>query len=178
MSIENDIDNLSKWLNEDIVSDIDRKALARVLGHLRYPPKTPVWESQPACWQGGDSCPNRQACCDAQHCLYTTPPAAPMQPVAFKQFLSDVLTAAGLVTHGKQCKDLGERLGEGAMRYMFNPPAAQSEPWKKRFEWLASQHWVEPEATFYLSLEETDDFTSYQKQLISAIDAKMGIKGE
>jgi hypothetical protein len=40
MSIENDIDNLSKWLNEDIVSDIDRKALARVLGHLRYPPKT------------------------------------------------------------------------------------------------------------------------------------------
>ena len=39
MSIENDIDNLSKWLNEDIVSDIDRKALARVLGHLRYPLK-------------------------------------------------------------------------------------------------------------------------------------------
>ena len=40
MSIENDIDNLSKWFNEDIVSDIDRKALARVLGHLRYAPKT------------------------------------------------------------------------------------------------------------------------------------------
>jgi hypothetical protein len=39
MSIENDIDNLSKWLNEGIVSDIDRKALARVLGHLRYAPK-------------------------------------------------------------------------------------------------------------------------------------------
>jgi len=25
-------------------------------------------------------------------------------PVAFKQFLSDVHTAAGLVTHGRQCK--------------------------------------------------------------------------
>ena len=27
-------------------------------------------------------------------------------------FLSDVLTAAGLVSHGKQCKALGSRLGE------------------------------------------------------------------
>ena len=62
-------------------------------------------------------------------------------------------------------------------RQKFNTPA-QTEPWKKRFEWLASQHWVEPEATFYLSLEETDDFTYYHKQLIEAIDAKMGIKGE
>jgi hypothetical protein len=33
-------------------------------------------EPEPACWQGEDGCPNRQACCDAQHCLYTTPPAA------------------------------------------------------------------------------------------------------
>jgi hypothetical protein len=57
-------------------------------------------------------------------------------------------------------------------------PAAQPEPWKKRFEWLASQYWVEPEATFHLSLEETDDFTYYHKQLIEAIDAKMGIKGK
>ena len=58
------------------------------------------------------------------------------------------------------------------------PPAAKTEPWKRRFEWLASQHWVEPEATFHLSLEETDDFIYYHKQLIEAIDAKMGIKGE
>jgi hypothetical protein len=59
-----------------------------------------------------------------------TPPAgqpAPVQePVAFKQFLSDVHTAAGLVTHGKQCKALGERLSEGVMRYyMATSPAAQ-----------------------------------------------------
>jgi len=33
----------------------------------------PVQEPVPACWQGEDGCPNRQACCDAQHCLYTTP---------------------------------------------------------------------------------------------------------
>jgi hypothetical protein len=59
-----------------------------------------------------------------------TPPAgqpAPVQePVAFKQFLSDIHTAAGLVTHGKQCKALGERLSEGVMRYyMATSPAAQ-----------------------------------------------------
>jgi hypothetical protein len=55
-----------------------------------------------------------------------TPKPAPVQDtVAFKQFLSDVHTAAGLVTHGKQCKALGERLGEGVMRYTATPPAAQ-----------------------------------------------------
>lgn len=47
--------------------------------------------------------------------LYTAP-----QPVArrpeFDQFLSDVMTAAGLVTHGKQCKQLGERLGAAVMK--------------------------------------------------------------
>jgi hypothetical protein len=50
-----------------------------------------------------------------------------VEPVAFKQFLSDVHTAAGLVTHGKQCKALGERLSEGVMRYMATQPAAQRQ---------------------------------------------------
>ena len=42
----------------------------------------------------------------------------------FKQFLSDVLTAAGLVTHGKKCKDLGRRLGEMSMRLLTAPKTA------------------------------------------------------
>lgn len=42
----------------------------------------------------------------------------------FKQFLSDVLTAAGLVTHGKKCKDLGRRLGEMSMRLRTAPKTA------------------------------------------------------
>ena len=46
--------------------------------------------------------------------------AAVQQPVArepeLDQFLSDVMTAAGLVTHGKQCKQLGERLGAAVMK--------------------------------------------------------------
>lgn len=42
----------------------------------------------------------------------------------FKQFLSDVITAAGLVTHGKKCKDLGRRLGEMSMRLLTAPKTA------------------------------------------------------
>ena len=45
----------------------------------------------------------------------------------FKQFLSDVLTAAGLVTHGKKCKDLGRRLGEMSMR-LLTPPKTAAAP--------------------------------------------------
>ena len=30
-------------------------------------------EPKPICWEGEDKCPNRQACCDAEECLYTTP---------------------------------------------------------------------------------------------------------
>jgi hypothetical protein len=79
---------------------------------------------------------------------------AQQEPVAFKQFLSDVHTAAGLVTHGKQCKALGERLGEGVMRYTATPPAAQPAPvqepvaWinaeKRTFEWNGPVLWNTP----------------------------------
>lgn len=53
--------------------------------------------------------------------LYTTPQPTQTVPPAgrepeFDQFLSDVMTAAGLVTHGKQCKQLGERLGAAVMK--------------------------------------------------------------
>lgn len=53
--------------------------------------------------------------------VYTTPqPTQAVRPAGwepeFDQFLSDVMTAAGLVTHGKQCKQLGERLGAAVMK--------------------------------------------------------------
>ena len=51
--------------------------------------------------------------------LYTTPQptrAGAVESAEFDQFLSDVLTAAGLVTHGKQCKALGERLADMCMK--------------------------------------------------------------
>lgn len=44
------------------------------------------------------------------------------------QFLSDVLTAAGLVTHGKQCKALGERLADMVMRLRAAPQQEAQEP--------------------------------------------------
>jgi hypothetical protein len=37
--------------------------------------------------------------------------------VEYSQFLSDVLTAAGLVSYGRQCKALGERLSEGTNKF-------------------------------------------------------------
>lgn len=47
------------------------------------------------------------------------------EPVEFRQFLSDALTAAGLVEHGKQSKALAERLATGVVRYMAAPTQAQ-----------------------------------------------------
>jgi hypothetical protein len=43
-------------------------------------------------------------------------------------FLSDVMTAAGLVSHGKQCKALGDRLADAVMAILASAPKpAQGE---------------------------------------------------
>lgn len=45
--------------------------------------------------------------------------------------------------------------------------------WRARFEWLAMQHWVEPEAAFRLDLTDTgDDPAAYMARLIAAVDAR------
>ncbi len=49
--------------------------------------------------------------------LSAVPAQEPVMDITFSQFLFDVHTAAGLVSHGKQCKALGERLGKYVMRY-------------------------------------------------------------
>jgi len=36
-------------------------------------PAAPVQQQKPACWDGEDKCPNRQACCYEQVCLFLTP---------------------------------------------------------------------------------------------------------
>lgn len=59
--------------------------------------------------------------------------AASQQEPKLSQFLSDVLTAAGLVSHGKQSKALAERLSEGVM-YFRAQPAPQQEP-----DWSSSE---------------------------------------
>lgn len=51
--------------------------------------------------------------------------------------------------------------------------AAEIDQWRARFEWLASQHWVEPEATFRLDLRETQFIEPYIAALVAAIDAKL-----
>jgi hypothetical protein len=37
------------------------------------PQPAPVQKNRPACHDGDDKCPNRQACCDAGECMYYTP---------------------------------------------------------------------------------------------------------
>ena len=50
---------------------------------------------------------------------------------------------------------------------------AEADKWRARFEWLAAQHWVEPEAAFRLDLTDTgDDSAAYMAQLIAAVDAR------
>jgi hypothetical protein len=44
MTIEADMYNLVKWLNEEQTGPIDRQALARLLVHVQYPPAQPEQE--------------------------------------------------------------------------------------------------------------------------------------
>ena len=48
------------------------------------------------------------------------------EPIEFSQFLSDVMTAAGLVAHGKQSKVLGERLADGVAKLLTRPASPAS----------------------------------------------------
>jgi hypothetical protein len=51
---------------------------------------------------------------------------------------------------------------------------SEADKWRKRFEWLAMQHWVEPEAEFRLDLADTgDDSAAYMVRLIAAVDARL-----
>ncbi len=75
----------SHWWQE-----VDATTIAKIdpaITAINQARSAPVQERKPVCWDGEDKCPNRQACCDAQHCLYTTSPAAPVQePESFEQW--------------------------------------------------------------------------------------------
>ena len=57
--------------------------------------------------------------------LYTAPPA-PIVPDGWRSFLTDVITAAGLLEHGKRDKGLASRIGKFAFDAMLS--AQQQEP--------------------------------------------------
>lgn len=52
----------------------------------------------------------------------------PVSDTQHSQFLTDVLTAAGLITHGKRCKALGERLSDMVMRLRAAPQQEAQKP--------------------------------------------------
>jgi hypothetical protein len=68
-------------------------------------------------------------CKDAQHVakcltLMTMPTRMMMNPKT-SQFLTDVVTAAGLLSHGKRDKNLAERIGAAAMEIRLQPEQKQ-----------------------------------------------------
>lgn len=68
---------------------------------------------------------------DQEQRLMAYEKAQQQEPVAFSQFLSDVVTAAGLLSHGKADKSLAARISEFAFRLRTSPqPAQQQEPSK------------------------------------------------
>ena len=64
--------------------------------------------------------------------LYDSPEQpAQQEQVAFSRFLSDVVTAAGLLSHGKTDKSLAARISEFAFRLRTSPPASKPLPFNK-----------------------------------------------
>lgn len=66
-----------------------------------------------------------------QRAVLASAPAATQAQAGFSQFLSDVMTAAGLVEHGRQCKALAERLADGCERFRPKMPTrtlGQAQP--------------------------------------------------
>lgn len=65
----------------------------------------------------------------------------PVCDVTFSRFLSDVLTAAGLVSHGKQCKALGDRLGNYVVKYRTTSQAQQLSGNSAQLAAESFEHW-------------------------------------
>jgi hypothetical protein len=61
--------------------------------------------------------------------LAAAPQPAQQEPVAFFQFLSDVVTAAGLLSHGKTDKRLAVRIAEFAFQLRTSPQPPTQRTW-------------------------------------------------
>jgi hypothetical protein len=82
----------------------------------------------------------------------------PMTDVEFSHFLSDVITAAGLVTYGKQCKALGTRISDFAFRLNAQQWAAKraSQPVQpEQYSDIVSDGGLDPRNKF-AQLEQSD----------------------
>lgn len=77
-------------------------------------------------WQEGPGSAKEQAL-KAIRAMAAQPIAAGQDPAEFRQFLSDVHTAAGLISHGKQSKHLGDRLSVAVMK-MYTAPQPARQP--------------------------------------------------
>ncbi len=91
-----------------------------------------------------------------------------------RKFLSDVMTAAGLVSHGKQCKALGDRLGNACMR--FNAVLSRTLSTREKFEaWISASgrsHLLERDDThdWYKDLTITAMWSAWQANALVSHD--------
>ena len=63
------------------------------------------------------------------------------EPVVFTQFLTDVITCAGLLSHGKRDKGLAKRISDEACRLMMSHPTTE----RRVFEWQGERKIAEHE---------------------------------
>ena len=69
--------------------------------------------------------------------------------------------------------EIVDRRGNVAYEALKAAVTATEQPWQERFRWLAAQHWIEPEATVRLGLQETHNAADYERQLIAAVDKRI-----
>lgn len=67
--------------------------------------------------------------------LYTAPPE-PSVPDGWRPFLTDVVTAAGLLAHGKRDKGLADRIGKFAFAAMLAAAPTPAEPPADVAQWI------------------------------------------
>lgn len=135
--MNNDIRNLTKWLNEDQEAPLDRQALARVLTMAEQPAQQePVawrWKMSliPDAWQLSDQ-PHPEAA--LKEALYTSPQPAQRKPLTDEQ-IAEIAAQALRAANAIMFDVIGERkwdvpcTAQHVLTYAKKYTAPKSKPW-------------------------------------------------
>ena len=158
-------------------------------------------EVEPDYWSGGHYCEGSKPYISPLKVwklpvgtkLYTAPPhqsehhlemvntPAPSVPDGWRSFLTDVITSAGLLAHGKRDKGLASRIGKFAFDAMLSaqqpePPADVARD-AERYRWLLKQAWFQQAADRF-DLPDGGLQNRFEKCMDEFIDAAMSEKGQ
>ena len=117
------------------------------------------------------------------------PQTAPISDELPQGFISDVLTAAGLVRHGKQCKALADRLGDAIQKIWTTsiaqrkaiaaapqPPACNQSMQHELATYSAPVQLPEPTAYLYHDAPTLEDYIANERAGIPINSACIGVK--